>query len=133
MVAIKVKSRETVMGTESGESNVVASAKVELEALQLIAKHAGANANDCHVDFCHYTCLDRSTIYTIGPFYGEGSLFQYVVESGTLSEPVARHFFKQLLMVRDPRHIGYGILVHRRSKSHGYVEVLAGLYQAFMS
>lgn len=107
MVAIKVQNSDTVMGNAPEgapvAADVVSSAKVELAALQLIAKHYTGDAADaCHVDYCHYICLDRSTTYAIGPFYGEGSLFQYVVECGTLSEPIARHFFKQILMVSPP-------------------------------
>lgn len=95
MVAVKLQDKHKVM-TEL-EGNVI-DPKAELSALQVISK-CDLNG-ESRVVRAEYICSDKSTLYSIMPFNGEGSLFQYVVECGRLDEPVARHFFQQILQVR---------------------------------
>ena len=96
MVGINVQDKDQLMAPNT---NSLVSAQVELAALQLIAQH-DKTGEGC-VDRSHFICADAITAYVMVPFHGEGSLFQYVVECGTLSEPVARHYFRQILTVRD--------------------------------
>lgn len=93
MVAIKVYDQKKM--DDEGEG-----AQTELAALEMIAKAENGGAASLFVQYSHCVCADSNSVYVIVPFHGEGTLFQYVVESGTLSEPVARHYFQQILKVR---------------------------------
>jgi hypothetical protein len=98
MVAIKMHRLSPIMDPESEEcehSSSLEVANTELAALKMVAdKNPRGN-----VEYSLCTCSDHNTTYAIVPFHGEGNLFQYVVECGSLEETVARHFFKKILMV----------------------------------
>jgi len=94
MVAIKLQDKQKVTSNEKVPMSIM-DPKVELSALQLISK--SDLSEECRVVSAEIICTDRNTVYSIMPFNGDGSLFQYVVECGRLDEPVARHFFQQIL------------------------------------
>jgi hypothetical protein len=95
MVAVKMESKEKVLGHEVGSDTK--DPTVELSALQMIAAYDPKG--ECGVIGTSVICADHSNVFVIIPFHGEGTLFQHVVESGRLSEPVARHFFQQIIKV----------------------------------
>ena len=94
MFAIKLQDKQKILSTKD---MVMMDPKVELSALQLIAEKDPNG--DGHVISAHYLCTDRNTVFSITPFSGEGSLFEFVVECGRLEEPVARYYFQQILKV----------------------------------
>ena len=91
MMAIKIQDKRAVESAQSGRD-----ATVEFAALQAIA----ALNESSHAVGTRQVCTDADKVYIIMPYHGEGSLFQYVVECGRLSEGVARHFFRQIISVR---------------------------------
>ena len=96
MVAVKIEPKEKVLRTdENSDEN---DPTVELSALQMVAA-IDPNEESCVVG-TSCICADHVNVFVIFPFHGEGTLFQYVVESGRLEESVARHFFQQILKVR---------------------------------
>lgn len=96
MVAVKIEPREKALKTD--ESTDENNPTVELSALQMVTA-IDPNEESCVVG-SSCICTDHLNVFVIFPFHGEGTLFQYVVESGRLEESVARHFFQQILKVR---------------------------------
>lgn len=109
MVAIKLFDRENMdLAEVAKKTAALPSAMTEMAALEMISKQ---NEGDSHVDYCTSIGSDKDTYYAIVPFHGEGTLFQYVAESGALAEPIARHCFRQILKgIQTFRDIG---LCHR--------------------
>lgn len=92
MVAIKVQDRFSIFNDQkAGDRNP----SIELSALQMV-KELDPNSEG-HVIGTREMCLDEKHIYTIMPYFGGGTLFDYVAECGRLPECVARHFFKQII------------------------------------
>jgi len=100
-VAIKSFDRENMDlaaadSTSNAKTTALPAAMTEMAALEMVAKHNGGKST-CHVDYSITMGCDKHSYYAIVPYYGEGTLFQYVAECNTLTEPVARHFFKQII------------------------------------
>ncbi len=73
----------------------------ELSALQMIANHS--NIEDAHVVGTRLVGTCTSYVYSVLPYYPDGTLLHYCVSKGNLEEPVARFLFKQILQVsKDP-------------------------------
>lgn len=95
MAAVKIQDKAACEHTTKASRDP----NVEFSALQLVARDVGEVDPDGTSVVTGVVCADNEHIYTIMPFFGEGSLAQYVVERGRLSEGVARHFFKQIISV----------------------------------
>ena len=69
----------------------------ELSALQMIAKHD--NTSNSHVVGTDLIATCSQHLYAILPYHPDGTLLQYCQNMGSLPEPVARFFFRQILQV----------------------------------
>lgn len=103
MVAIKIQDKAACEHTSKASRDP----NVEFSALQRIAE---ADLDGPVV--AGIVCADKEHIFTIMPYFGEGSLAQYVVERGRLSEGVARHFFRQIISVSKRLERGAGESTH---------------------
>ena len=92
MVAIKSQDKQAC----EHPSRSCRDPNVEFSAVQMIARHDPEGLG--HVVIGE-VCADNDQIYIIMPYFGEGSLAEYIAESGRLSESVARHFFRQIISV----------------------------------
>lgn len=70
----------------------------EMTALQMIAKLCSPEVG--HVVGTRLVGTCTSHVYTVVPYYPDGTLLQYCVAKGNLAEPVARYLFRQILQVR---------------------------------
>jgi len=93
MVAIKVQSRAACEHVPK----VCRDPKVETSALQMLCKHDPEGVGTVVAGLI---CADQDNIFIIMPYFGEGSLAEYIAECGRLSEGVSRHFFRQIISVR---------------------------------
>ena len=76
----------------------------ELSALQMIARHTKtAQAQAIHVAGTNLiaTSEENRNIYTILPYYRDGTLLQFCQSIGSLEEPLARFIFRQIVQVRN--------------------------------
>jgi hypothetical protein len=71
----------------------------ELSALQMIARHD--NSENAHVVGTELVATCSQHLYAILPYHPDGTLLQYCQTVGSLDEPVARFFFRQILKVRS--------------------------------
>jgi hypothetical protein len=93
MVAIKIQDKVVCEHTPRGTRDP----QVEFSALQMVAGYDPEGLG--HV-VTGIVCTDNENVFVIMPYYGEGSLVEYIAENGRLSEEVARHFFQQIISVR---------------------------------
>jgi hypothetical protein len=72
----------------------------ELKAYEMIAKYSEEHDGEPHVIGTNLIgSYSSQDIYAVLPFHRDGTLLQYCQEYGTLSEPVARFFFRRILKV----------------------------------
>lgn len=90
MVAIKIQDKQACKHTPKSCRDP----NGEFSALQMIAKHDPEGVG--HV-VTGIVCADDDQTYIIMPHFGDGSLAEFIAESGRLSEGVARHFFRQII------------------------------------
>lgn len=93
MVAIKVQDKAACEQVPKACRDP----KVEQSALQIVTEHDPHGHGTVVTGF---VCADNENIFIIMPYFGEGTLAEYVAKSGRLSEGVARHFFQQIISVR---------------------------------
>jgi hypothetical protein len=93
MVAIKIQDKSACEHTPRGTRDP----QVEFSALQMVAAFDPEGLG--HV-VTGIVCTDNEYVFVIMPYYGEGSLAEYIAENGRMSEEVARHFFQQIISVR---------------------------------
>lgn len=92
MVAIKIQERSACEHTSKASRDP----NVEFAALQMVAEYDPEGLGHVVIGI---VCADDENIFTIMPYFGEGSLAEYVAERGRLDENVARHFFQQIISV----------------------------------
>jgi serine/threonine protein kinase len=90
MVAIKIQDRVACEHPSKANRDPF----VEFSALQAMARE---DPDGMNMVVTGIVCADTKHIFCIMPYFGEGSLAEYVVERGCLSEGVARHFFRQII------------------------------------
>ena len=90
MAAVKIQDKAAC----EHSSKAARDPYVEFSALQAMARE-----DPDGVVVTGIVCADAEHIFSIMPYFGEGSLAQYVIERGRLSEGVARHFFQQIIAV----------------------------------
>jgi hypothetical protein len=81
-------------------SSVVRSPLHEICALQMVADHKDTTTRDAHVVGSKLVATTPEHVFVVMPYHRDGTLFQYCLTKGSLEEPVARFFFRQILKVR---------------------------------
>jgi hypothetical protein len=82
----------------SAEASPVRSPLHEICALQMVAEHN--DTRDAHVVGTKLVATSPQNVFVVMPYHRDGTLFQYCLAKGSLEEPVARFFFRQILKVR---------------------------------
>jgi serine/threonine protein kinase len=102
MVTITIFAASYVFNSKNTNNN--ADPITELSALQMIATAATNTTTENHVEGTLLIATDDVHVYSITPYYKEGSLYDYCVElkRDTLNENDARFFFRQICKVRTP-------------------------------
>jgi hypothetical protein len=97
-VKVAMMSTDILRGDEPGQNAIN-----ELIAFQLIAENN--NGIDNHVIGTNLLGSCEAHVYAVLPHNADGTLMQYTLSHGTLEEPVARFFFRQILQVSDARFL----------------------------
>jgi hypothetical protein len=98
LVQIEMLDTRILDMNSSAEASPVHSPLHEICALQLVAEH---NDNrDAHVVGTKLVATSTQNVFVVMPYHRDGTLFQYCLAKGSLEEPVAKFFFRQILKVR---------------------------------
>jgi serine/threonine protein kinase len=82
----------------SAEVSPVRNPLYEICALQMVAEHN--DTRDAHVVGTKLVATSPQNVFVVMPYHRDGTLFHYCLSKGSLEEPVARFFFRQILKVR---------------------------------
>lgn len=72
----------------------------EISALSLVANYNN-NSDEAHIIGSDLVASCSQYVYAVVPHHPDGTLLQFCQSAGSLDEPVARFFFRQILQVRQ--------------------------------